>query len=1696
VAAGRYSAGRIFLQVVPSFKNVQRDTKREVEKLNSSMSKDLDKAAEETGHKAGRKAGSNYLMGFEKQAVADQKALNKTMQKILGDLDKANKARYEKSKKAAEKVWNDRRAQAKRQRAMWEKDEAKAAKARAAREEREQAAKDKAELRAIKKRQRQHIAAINEDRARTDKKIAKDKKAEEDYTRWWERQIDKREAATQRANERAEREARRAADKRAAIEKRASDAAAKQRAKDDAAREKEIRERMMRRGGHARAEIEKTIGSMEKRIGEVDLTTPIGREMDRLKRKMKQTSHEMSHGLIDADEGAKQIQRIGKEYDRLAGRTGGASSTDRGNMRMAAKDARELGQALKNADNNGNGFSRWLRGATRDGDDGANAFRIFNYRIIGLASILPLIVPLLAVASAGIVSLATAALGGAAAVGVMVLAFSGVFAAVKALGDVQDNAAKDQLANTKAMRTASRGVRDAAQGLAQARLQAARSAEDSNRRIADAEKNLAKAQKDATKAQQDLRQARKDAQADQDALADRIKGGALDERQALIDLFNAQVQYNAAMADGGATNLEKEQASIDLERAQLAIKGIRKDNAAMAAEQAKFAKQGVNGQDSVKSAQEQSQAAAENVRDAEQAVKDARQDAADNAVDNARSIRDAQERVTDAQAAYQEALTKTGDIGSSSMHNLEVAMGKLSPAGRKFALYLHSLRDDFHRLRDVAQENMLPGVQTFMETMMKRYGPGFERFVGQISKQLGGFFVLLGDTLASPVWTDFFDMMERNQPLFTSLFSEGLLNIATGFAALMTAFEPFTQLFGKGMLDATKSFADWAASLKDNKGFQSFLDYLIEVGPKVWRFFKSFVGALVAIGIAMAPIAGVVLDAFTALFEYIADMDPDTLAAIVTGVLGFVLASQAAAGSIQLIKTLSTPFHSVFGAVVFLLIAAGAALVYLYQHNEKFRESVQKVLGWIKDNAGMLKQMAIFLGMVAGGFLLVTKFILPAIGVIKAVWSAVTLAWRAFGFLRLGLMLLGGPVTIIIGIITALGLLFIWLWNNNETFKNGVLTAWAWIQSAATFMWENVLKPIFTALGAIVVWLWDHIIKPYFTFIFGAYKMLWEVLSWAWGLIGPVFELFGAVVKALWDNFLSPIFGWIGDRFGDLADIISNVWTQYIEPVLDQFGLGADDLRGMWATAIEAIGGLWDGLVELVKAPLRFIVDTIINRGFVDNFNTLADYFGTSHIDHLSLSWLNEAPPKGKSSYGGGGSHGVGGYATGGYTGQGAKYEPAGIVHKDEYVIRKESTNRLRRRYGLGALNYINQYGELPGMGGYASGGLVGNLIRFGHLLQEKGFHVTENPAFGGVNGSHSRTGWHYKGGAIDVNWPNGQRQSAEETAKINAIVGLARQYGLRTLWQWKGHYDHAHFDIDKGPDLGNFAGAGGGRSADLPWWIEKPYEFIKDKVQGFFEKIPGAKTPLGKMLTGFPVKMLEFAKEKIANLINGESAGDFDNTGDGGGFSGAVMQWRDEVVQALKMVGQPVGLADTVLRRLQQESGGNPRAINLWDSNARAGIPSKGLMQVIDPTFATWRDHRLPNDVYNPMSNIVASMRYAMNRYGSLANAYNREGGYADGGLVTEGGSGLQDNGTMMYDNGGYLPPGITTVMNLTGRPEPVFTADQWDGMGSGRGGGNAPMIGSLAVHEAGASAHEVVDEIMFAMTATANAGKYGRNG
>ncbi|MEV7871715.1 transglycosylase SLT domain-containing protein [Streptomyces sp. NPDC088124] len=95
---------------------------------------------------------------------------------------------------------------------------------------------------------------------------------------------------------------------------------------------------------------------------------------------------------------------------------------------------------------------------------------------------------------------------------------------------------------------------------------------------------------------------------------------------------------------------------------------------------------------------------------------------------------------------------------------------------------------------------------------------------------------------------------------------------------------------------------------------------------------------------------------------------------------------------------------------------------------------------------------------------------------------------------------------------------------------------------------------------------------------------------------------------------------------------------------------------------------------------------------------------------------------------------------------------------------------------------------------------------------------------------------------------------------------------------------------------------------------------------------------------------------------------------------------WIRESLAIMKKHGIP-GSYNGIHRNVIRESSGNPNAINLWDINAQNGIPSKGLLQVIPPTFKTYHVKGTPNNIYDPVSNIVAACNYAADKYGSMDN-------------------------------------------------------------------------------------------------------------
>lgn len=176
--------------------------------------------------------------------------------------------------------------------------------------------------------------------------------------------------------------------------------------------------------------------------------------------------------------------------------------------------------------------------------------------------------------------------------------------------------------------------------------------------------------------------------------------------------------------------------------------------------------------------------------------------------------------------------------------------------------------------------------------------------------------------------------------------------------------------------------------------------------------------------------------------------------------------------------------------------------------------------------------------------------------------------------------------------------------------------------------------------------------------------------------------------------------------------------------------------------------------------------------------------------------------------------------------------------------------------------------------------------------------------------------------------------------------------------------------------------------------YLTKPREILKVALDKFVD-ISGWSGIYGDIASGAVNKVFDSAVSYIKGIFD-TVVPKVDYTPSAG-----VEQWRQLAAHALKLTNQfTEANVNALLMQMQHESGGNPNAINNWDINAKRGTPSKGLMQVIDPTFRTWALSPYDKNIYDPLSNMIASIRYTVSRYGSLYNGWTARGykGYASG--------------------------------------------------------------------------------------------------
>lgn len=219
---------------------------------------------------------------------------------------------------------------------------------------------------------------------------------------------------------------------------------------------------------------------------------------------------------------------------------------------------------------------------------------------------------------------------------------------------------------------------------------------------------------------------------------------------------------------------------------------------------------------------------------------------------------------------------------------------KMGPSGAHFVRFLDSIEPELKSLQLAARDGLLPGVEDGISELLTNL-PQIRDLVSQISQAMGGLAADAGADLAGPEWEAFFEYLRTDAAPTLEQFGRTVGNFAQGFANLLVGLAPATRDFGSGLEDLSLRFADWAATLDDNRSFQEFVDYVRQSGPQAAEMLGALAKALAGIAQAMAPYGSVVLPVLTQVANMLgAIASTNAGAALVAAAAGLVAFNRAA----------------------------------------------------------------------------------------------------------------------------------------------------------------------------------------------------------------------------------------------------------------------------------------------------------------------------------------------------------------------------------------------------------------------------------------------------------------------------------------------------------------------------------------------------------------------------------------------------------------------------------------------------------------------------------------------------------------------------------------------------------------------------------------------------------------------------------
>jgi SLT domain-containing protein/superfamily I DNA/RNA helicase len=208
------------------------------------------------------------------------------------------------------------------------------------------------------------------------------------------------------------------------------------------------------------------------------------------------------------------------------------------------------------------------------------------------------------------------------------------------------------------------------------------------------------------------------------------------------------------------------------------------------------------------------------------------------------------------------------------------------------------------------------------------------------------------------------------------------------------------------------------------------------------------------------------------------------------------------------------------------------------------------------------------------------------------------------------------------------------------------------------------------------------------------------------------------------------------------------------------------------------------------------------------------------------------------------------------------------------------------------------------------------------------------------------------------------------------------------------------------GGKIPGYASGIGDLAAQITGWVSGGAQSILDNVVKSLHITAPHLPGMGSLSSGIFDDLKKWAVNWITSVMPGSGGGSGGGSATPVNVPGNVASWIQAAMALTHVPANWLGPLETIA---MAESGGNPNAINLWDSNALAGHPSQGLFQTIPGTFAA---HALPNhnNILNPIDNSAAAIGYIEGRYGDVFHvpgivSMSQGGpyvGYGRGGIAT----------------------------------------------------------------------------------------------